>query len=78
MNDKKQEKRAVDHSTGNVEVELLTSKHEHVTRVDVPPFIDMPEVIVWGGRSFKLIDGETDDYCARYAEVFSYTVIPEL
>ncbi|MCP4569022.1 MAG: hypothetical protein GY841_15720 [FCB group bacterium] len=64
----------VEADTGDVEVELVTAQNKKITRVDVPPFIDMPHVVVWGDRFFRLTDDETDDGCYVYMECFAYVV----
>jgi hypothetical protein len=68
------EKRAVESGTGDLEVVLVTGVkgNKEVATVDIPPFITMPDMIVWGGRSFKKTDHETDNGDCVYSEAFVY------
>lgn len=53
-----------------------TKDDSFVTEVTIPPFIKdkMPDVIIWGSRSFKRIDSKLG---FRYEECFTYMVPPE-
>ena len=64
----------VEADTDDIDIELITAKDRIIKRVDVPPFLEMPDVVIWGDRVFKITDGETDDGCYIYKEVFAYTV----
>jgi len=72
-NEKSMFNTAVEADTGDVDVELVTAQNEKITRINIPPFIDI-QVIIWGDRIFCLTEQETDDYCSIYKEVFSYVV----
>lgn len=49
-------------------VKLWTSNGGYVTTVDVPNFVPMPEVLVWGQRFF------TRESDIRYKEAFTYFI----
>lgn len=50
-------------------VQLITGGDRgFVAEVDVPPFLTMPDVLIWGERYFKR---ESDDL---YVEAFTYWV----
>ena len=42
-------------------VDLLTCNHEFVATVALPAFVIMPEVLVWGARTFLYV-GARDCY----------------
>jgi hypothetical protein len=57
-----------------VPVTLQTHDRRHVTRAEVPPFIIMPTVLIWGQRVFTL-DADGDPMNPVYVEAeFTYTV----
>lgn len=52
-------------------VKLLTNTFLFVAEVELPPFVIMPEVLIWGQRFFKQASEDT------YTEVFAYAVMVE-
>ena len=69
----KEDRRTVDADTGHVEVALVTEKDfEAVKTIYIPPFLTMPDVIVWDQRTFKRTSRETDDGGYVYSEAFVY------
>lgn len=53
-------------------VQLITRDRGFVAEVDVPPFLTMPDMLVWGDRHFK---HEADDL---YVEAFVFWIVPTL
>lgn len=51
-------------------VKLSTDDGRHVHAILMPPFKDLPDVVLWGSRSFLLWDSEGPEY----RECFAYTV----
>lgn len=61
-------------------IRLAVREGGHVADVWVPPFVSMPEVVLWGQRIFTLhgelkADGEACSH--EYREVFAYWVPPQ-
>jgi len=52
-------------------VELETQRGEPIIRLQLPPFVDLPSVLVWGDRIFLKTNGN------RYQEV-TFWVVPQL
>jgi hypothetical protein len=60
-------------------VALATAEQIHVTNGVIPPFNELPKVIVWGDRVFQLRKAnETPEASALYSEVFAYHLIDAL
>jgi hypothetical protein len=74
----RKEKRAVEYATGDVEVALVAEKNDTaVATVYIPPFIEMPDLIVWDMRYFKLTNRETGGGGYVYSEAFVYHLPPQ-
>jgi len=56
---------------------LFTKAHEHVVDVEIPPFNEPPDVLIWGERIFKLVNTTAGFVEPEYTEAFSYWVKPE-
>lgn len=62
-----------------IQVALETRDHELVVRGAIPPFADLPEVIGWGDRVFKLRAPNTSpETRAIYTEVFAVALVQTL
>lgn len=55
-------------------VRLVSADHGLATDLAIPPFPDLPEVILWGNRAFLLMDrkrsvySETSSYAAPFED----------
>ncbi len=60
-----------------MKVRLETAKGEFVTDGDMPPFNELPEVVMWGVRLFKLVAVEARllDEPAIYRECFAWYLV---
>lgn len=59
-----------------VRITLLTAAGGLVTTAYLPPYVSMPEVVIWGDRVFKVNPRLDRNYLARreYIEVFAYVL----
>lgn len=55
----------------------ISSGSIEVVKVAIPPFTELPAILIWGDRTFFKIKEakDTDDNLAVYDEIFSYVVI---
>jgi len=58
-----------------IEVQLETRHREFVRFVTIPSFVELPDVVSYEGKSYKL---ETpQQIVAVYVEIFLYNVLPQ-
>lgn len=64
-----------------VPIELCTgSEMRHVTFVEIPPFTPLPDVILWGARTFIRDPHESEqdpNQPVKYVEGFCFAVPPK-
>ena len=55
------------------QIELRTASHDFVAVVEIPPFPDagLPEVVIWGSRTFSRVPDVQHLDRVVYAEVFA-------
>lgn len=58
-------------------VRLTVPTGELVHETDIPPFNELPHVLIWGDRVFKLTDQKAAEppHAAIYHEAFSYYIV---
>ena len=62
-----------------IKVALETQSNALVARAVIPDFTELPEVVIWGARTFKLrVKPTSEDTFAVYTEVFAYTIVEVL
>ncbi len=54
-------------------VKLYTRNGGFVTEATIPPFIEAPDVVLWGNRVFTYYEAVPDGWY-RYNEVFCYAI----
>lgn len=60
-----------------IKVRLTVSTGEHVAYVWMPGFEPLPDVVIWGTRTFQLLQVERQPgQLPAYQEVFAYSVPP--
>lgn len=61
-------------------VRLETKDGHHVQDVYIPPFLSLPDVLIWGNRTFTFhgeLSADGDPCCAEYREAFCHMVLEE-
>jgi hypothetical protein len=64
-----------------IQIRLAIRDGGHVADVIIPPFVSLPEVVVWGERFFLFhheIKNDGDPCAAEYRECFAYWVPPAM
>lgn len=56
-------------------IRLETSDGHFVGNTHIPPFNVLPDVLIWGQRTFKLISYEQANGVALYRECFTFWVV---
>ena len=58
-------------------IRLKTKKGEYVTTGLIPPFLEWPEVVIWGERVFQLVSVIPEDQMTTYRECFTVAVVAQ-
>lgn len=64
-----------------IKVRLAIRDGGHVANVSIPPFVKLPEVLVWGQRMFAFhseLKADGEPCSVEYREIFAFWIPPAL